>query len=186
MAKYSFGPFNRVLLIGGGKLLFRLAVWAKESGFRVSVITAPRHAMEFVDEAGLNPLSTALADAGIDTAVVDNIDSVEAREAVGNLKETFALSFGAAWIFKKSTIDNVFQGKLFNLHGTRLPQNRGGGGFSWQVMMGNRFGFCMVHVVAEGIDTGDIVSYEEFIYPPSCRIPADFFSYWRARRRKNP
>lgn len=179
MTKYSLGPFDRVLLIGGGKLLFRLAVWAKASGFQIRVITAPRHAKQLLDEAGSSSLLKALEDANIDTVVVDSIDSSEAREAVGDLRNTFALSFGAAWIFKKSTIEDVFQGKLFNLHGTRLPQNRGGGGFSWQVMMGNRFGFCVVHKVDEGIDTGDIVSYKEFIYPPSCRTPAEFNVYYQ-------
>lgn len=179
MTEYSLGPFKRVLLIGGGRLLFRLAVWAKGSGFQINVITAPRHASELIDEIGSNSLLNALEDANIETAVVDSIDSYEARKAVGDLKETFVLSFGAAWIFKKSTLEDVFQGKLFNLHGARLPQNRGAGGFSWQIMMGNRFGFCLVHKVDEGIDTGDIVTYEEFIYPPSCRIPADFSSYYQ-------
>lgn len=173
------GPIDRLLLIGGGKLLFRLAVWAKNSGFQVRVLTAPRHAKEVVDGVGPASLLNALEKTGIDTVVVDSIDSEEAREAVGNLKSTFALSFGAAWIFKKNIIDNVFQGNLFNLHGTRLPQNRGGGGFTWQVMMGNRFGFCVVHKVDEGVDTGDILSYQEFIYPPSCRIPADYYRHYQ-------
>ena len=179
MTKYSLGPIDRVLLIGGGRLLFRLAVWARESGFQVRVITAPRHAKEAIGETDSASLLNALENADIDTVVVDSIDSEEARKAVGDLKSTFTLSFGAAWIFKKNIIDNVFQGKLFNLHGTRLPQNRGGGGFTWQVMMGNRFGFCVVHKVDEGVDTGDIVSYKEFIYPPSCRIPADFYRHYQ-------
>lgn len=179
MANRVIGPINRVLLIGGGTLLYRLATWARNSGFRLNVITAPRHAIEKVDEAAPVSLQKALDQAGIDTVVVDSIDSDEAREAVGDLGSTFVLSFGAAWIFKKTTIDNVFQGKLFNLHGTRLPQNRGGGGFSWQVMMGNRFGFCIVHKVDEGVDTGEIVAHKEFIYPPSCRIPADFYRHYQ-------
>lgn len=179
MSIYEMGPIDRVLLIGGGKLLVRLAMWARDSGFLIRVITAPRHAKEVLDGASPASLQEALDQAGIDTVVVDSIDSEEARKAVGDLKSTFVLSFGAAWIFKRSTIDSVFQGKLFNLHGTRLPQNRGGGGFTWQVMMGNRFGFCVVHKVDEGVDTGDIISYKEFIYPPSCRIPADFYRHYQ-------
>ncbi len=179
MANCVIGPIDRVLLIGGGKLLFRLATWARDSGFCIRVITAPRHAKEIIDEATSDSLLNALKNGNIDTVVVESIDSEEARRAVGDLKSTFALSFGAAWIFKKNTLDKVFQGRLFNLHGTRLPQNRGGGGFTWQVIMGNRFGFCVVHKVDEGVDTGDIVSYKEFIYPPSCRIPADFYRHYQ-------
>ena len=84
------------------------------------------------------------------------------------------MSIGAAWIFKKETINGLFYGRLFNLHGTRLPQNRGGGEISWQIMMGNRFGFCQLHLVDGGLDTGHIVKTEEFLYPPSCRIPKDY------------
>jgi methionyl-tRNA formyltransferase len=69
---------------------------------------------------------------------------------------------------------DVFSNRLLNSHGTRLPQNRGGGGFSWQVMTSNRFGFTTLHLVDAGIDTGPIVSQEEFLYPASCRIPADY------------
>jgi methionyl-tRNA formyltransferase len=168
-----------LLPLRGGNLLFRVAVWAKKSGFQIRVITAPRHAKEAIDGAGSESLINALAYAGIEAVVVDDIASNEACQAIADVKNTFVLSFGAAWIFKKNTIDNLFQGKLLNLHGARLPQNRGGGGFSWQIMMGNRFGFCLVHKIDEGVDTGEVVVFKEFIYPPSCRTPADFDLYYR-------
>jgi methionyl-tRNA formyltransferase len=173
----SLEVINRVLLLGGGNLLFRLAEWSKMKGFEVLVITSPRHAQEIVDDLGVN-LKDKVENAGIKIVVLDSIESDDARIAVGSVANTFAISIGAAWIFKKLTIDNLFQGKLFNLHGTRLPQNRGGGGFSWQIMMGNRFGFCLIHRVEEGIDTGDIMLAKEFLYPYSCRIPKDFISFY--------
>ena len=90
------------------------------------------------------------------------------------MSDAFCLSLGAAWIFKKKIINEIFKNKIFNLHGTRLPQNRGGGGFSWQIMMGNRLGFCQLHLVDSGVDTGNLVRTEEFIYPANCRIPDDY------------
>jgi methionyl-tRNA formyltransferase len=180
---YLMGPFDRILLLGGGHLLLRLAIWAKDAGHNVRVITAPRHANEVANDAG-DSLIDALNRANIDTVIVDKIDSEEAKIAVGNTEQTFALSFGAAWIFKKNTIDNIFGGKLLNLHGTRLPQNRGGGGFTWQILMGNRLGFCMLHVVDEGVDTGDIVAHEEFIYPASCRTPLEYAAYYQEKNYK--
>jgi hypothetical protein len=56
MMKYSLGPINRVLLAGGETLLFRLAFWAKETGFDVRVISAPRHAKESITENGAGSL----------------------------------------------------------------------------------------------------------------------------------
>ena len=55
-----------------------------------------------------------------------------------------------------------------------MPQNRGGGGFSWQILTNNKFGFCVLHLVDKGIDTGDIIQFEEFLYPATCRIPIDY------------
>ena len=72
---------------------------------------------------------------------------------------TLGLSFGAAWIFREQFI-NRFGGRLLNLHSTRLPQNRGGGGFSWQILNDNRLGCCLIHQVDTGVDTGPIVKYE--------------------------
>ena len=60
------------------------------------------------------------------------------------------------------------------MHGTRLPQNRGGGGFSWQIIMGNRYGMCCLHKVDKKIDTGPILFFEEFIFKNNARIPQDF------------
>ena len=93
-----------------------------------------------------------------------------------NCKKPFYLSCGAAWLFKNSTISSLFKNKLFNLHSTGLPQNRGGGGFSWQIMMGVKFGYCTLHLVDNGIDTGPIIENEEFIYPASARKPLDFIN----------
>ena len=115
-----------------------------------------------------------LTEENIPFLIIKDIAADEVSDFLGDLKNAFCLSVGAAWIFKKETINSLFCGRLFNLHGTRLPQNRGGGGISWQIMMGNRLGFCQLHLVDGGLDTGHIVKTEEFLYPPSCRIPKDY------------
>lgn len=140
-------------------------------GRDVALITSPRHAEEEIEGT---TLLGAAKDSGIATVVAEKLSDPGVSEAIGDIESCFALSFGAAWIFKPDWIENSLGGKLFNLHGTRLPQNRGGGGFSWQILTGNRLGFCQMHMVDGGIDTGDIVATEEFVYPASCRIPIDF------------
>ena len=91
-------------------------------------------------------------------------------------KQTLGISFGAAWIFKKKFI-NYFEGKLINSHGTRLPQDRGAGGFSWRILRGERLGFSLLHQIASGVDTGNIIKYEEYFYPSSCKVPIDYQNY---------
>ena len=60
-----------------------------------------------------------------------------------------------------------------------MPENRGGGGFSWQVMSGNKQGYCQLHLVDEGIDTGNIIFMEEFLFPNHCRLPRDFDEFYQ-------
>ena len=168
-------PIRRLLLLGGGDLLLGLAEQAHGAGLKVDVLTSPRHAEETLSNG--RQLVDSLSGLGIRPAVVAHFDKPENAALIGDMGATFALSIGAAWIFKPDKIDGWFDAKLFNLHGTRLPQNRGGGGYSWQILTGNRFGFCQLHQVDGGTDTGPIVANEEFIFPHSCRVPKDFANY---------
>lgn len=51
-------------------------------------------------------------------------------------------------------------------------------------MMGNRFGFSLIHKVDKGIDTGPIIKFEEYLFPNNCRIPKDFESINRKKTFK--
>jgi len=163
---------ERIVLLGGGELLAALVRWCQSEDMPISVITSPRHTKELID--GNQTLLEFLEKNSVEHLVTSDISSEEASSFLSDLSQAFCLSLGAAWIFRENTIENIFQNRLFNLHGTRLPQNRGGGGFSWQILMGNRLGFCQLHLVDLGVDTGDLVRTEEFLYPPHCRLPKDY------------
>ena len=91
-----------------------------------------------------------------------------------NNVNTLFISFGCRWIFKKKQIHNIFWNNLVNFHGSRLPVDSGGGGFSWRIMRGDRLGSNLVHLIDEGIDTGPIIDFEEYIFPNKCKKPIDF------------
>ena len=76
--------------------------------------------------------------------------------------KTLFISLGARWIFGKDTINNFFKNKLINFHGTRLPYDSGGGGHSWKIIRNDRIDNQLVHIVDEGIDTGDIILQKSF------------------------
>lgn len=164
------------MLLGGGAEIVPLANFVASQGKAVQIITSPRHAVEVFDPAGT--VEECAKASNISFLVAEDIASSSAIDAIGDMSGAVALSFGAAWIFKPRMIVDVFANRLFNLHGTRLPQNRGGGCWSWQILMGNRFGFNLLHVIDGGVDTGDIVAYKEFIYPASCRTPMDYMGYY--------
>jgi methionyl-tRNA formyltransferase len=92
-----------------------------------------------------------------------------------DFNNSIALSFGAPWIIRQEFID-LLQNNVINFHGTRLPQNRGGGGPSWQILRNANYGNCLAHLIDTGVDTGDILKTEEFIYR-DCKTPRDYMDY---------
>src|SRR5262245_39322043 len=117
MTTIALGPIRRLLLLGGGDLVFRLAEQSQARGLVVDVLTSPRHAEETV--SGGRRLADALAALGIQPRVIAEFDKPETAHVIGDMGDTFALSIGAAWIFRKDTISGWFGDKLFNLHGVR-------------------------------------------------------------------
>ncbi|MBF0368149.1 MAG: hypothetical protein HQL52_01725 [Magnetococcales bacterium] len=176
MATLSLPPCKRLLLLGGGGMVLRLARWGLEVGFEVQVITAPRHAQSPVAEG--QTLVEALGKLDVDFVVLESLDGALADQAIGSMHDTFALSIWAPWTLDRQTIAQRFDDRLFNLHGTRLPRDRGGGGFSWRILAGDRFGLSLLqrmegHMGRE-MDMGEVVAFQEFLFPPSCRTPQDY------------
>ena len=164
------GRIDTYVLLGGGSLLPEYAARLQADGLRVRVVTSPRHMQEVV--APGRTLAQWLAAERIESRVCDDVG--DGRAIIDDdVEGALGLSFGAAWIFHKPLIDR-FAGRLLNIHGARFPLDRGGGGFTWQILRDNRLGACLIHQVDEGVDTGPIVKYREFVYPASCRIPKDY------------
>jgi len=168
----NFGKITRIMLMGGGVDLARFAVDITRRDVGVVVFGGKRQLIEFVDSQQGLQLQDFLRSNGIEC--IESLDiNVDKRSECYIDDTTLGISFGAPWLFRKEFIDR-FNGKLLNLHNTRLPQDRGGGGFSWQILRENRLGYCVLHQVDSGLDTGDTVQVREFCYPNSCRIPRDY------------
>jgi len=74
--------------------------------------------------------------------------------------------------------------QLVNFHGTRLPLDSGGGGFSWRIMRGDRIDNQLVHLIDSGVDTGDIIYTKTSIFPKHCITPRGIEEYHRAQFTK--
>lgn len=172
----------KIILLGGGSLLIEMATLCKKNGASVHIVTSPRHAEENYGDKGEKYLD-ALKSLGIPFLLSEKINADEVKRFIGYIHDGFAISFGAAWIFTKDVIENLFQNRLYNVHGARLPRDRGAATFSWHLMRGNRMNACLIHRVNPGLDTGPIVAFEEYIYPARCRIPADINDDFMKRNR---
>jgi len=146
-------------------------------GFKVLVVTDERHLAGYVEDSDKN---NATLREFLDQNNIKHISSKNVNTDHRVLNKITSLTLGvsvsASWIFKESFI-KLFNGKLVNLHGTRLPQDRGGGGFSWRILRNDRLGFSVIHQIDPGIDTGNIIKYNEYFYPLQCRIPIDYLNY---------
>lgn len=174
----DLGPIKGLVLLGGGEIMLDLALWAKGKSIEVKIITSSRHSIEITIHGEVKQF---LELNRLPHLVVDDIDAPAVEDFLANSDGFLYLSFGAAWIFKNNTIEHLFKNRLLNVHGTGLPTNRGGGGFSWQILMGNRFGYSLIHKVDAGVDTGPIIAFEEYLYPHHCRIPRDFEEVYKSR-----
>lgn len=166
----KFGRIDTYLLFGGGLLLSECAVELKEMGYSVLVVTSPRHSEGLVSD-GSTTFTKYLVEHDIEHVVTKDMQADDITNRITS--STLGISSGAAWIFHQSFIDR-FGDRLLNLHGARLPRDRGAGGFSWQILRDNRLGCCLLHQVDAGVDTGPIIKYREFVYPTWCRIPKDY------------
>jgi methionyl-tRNA formyltransferase len=165
------GPLRGLVLLGGGLLLREMCAWAHNRNFMVKVITSPRHAKELVENERLDNF---LEKNKVETIITEKIDTDEVKRFLRSANEHLFLSLGAAWIFSEDVVEKLFSNTLLDLHGARLPKHRGGGGPSWKILMGDRLDNCLIHLIDGGVDTGGIIDYAEFIYPPSARKPVDY------------
>ena len=90
-----------------------------------------------------------------------------------NIKETIFISLGARFIFKENEIKNIFENRLINFHGTRLPFDAGGGGHTWRILRNDRIDNQLVHIIDGGVDTGAILEYSTSLIPKGCNLPIE-------------
>lgn len=171
--RHNFGKIESILFFGAGSVLTRVVgdLLGKKHLFVVTgqrLATSPSH----------EPTVTMIDFLQQSAVPCITVDDVNTAPEVSSLitPATLGISLGAPWIFKRKIIQ-MFDGRLINGHGARLPQDRGGGGFSWRILRGSRLGYSAYHLVTTGVDDGPIVKYREYVFPPHCRIPRDFETF---------
>lgn len=171
----NFGKIDNFVLLGGGSLVVHLIEELKKLNQKIILITGQRNLDELISPTSIT-FSQHLKENKIDYLVSENVneDSHIEQKITSN---TLGISLGAPWILKEKFIKK-FGGKLLNVHGARLPQDRGGGTTSWQILRNNKLGFCLIHKIEPGIDTGPIIKFKEFFYPPNCKVPKTFQEFY--------
>ena len=176
----KFGKIDHIILFGGSRLLaelsndirdadaYSLDIFTCERQLRDAIYPDGKTLQEFLDEHSIPFYSTK-----------DINQNPDIRGLISD--HSLGLGLGEAWSFSQELIER-FQGRLLDFMGIRLPQYRGGAHYTWQILRGNKIGCCNLQVINEEMiqgvfDSGEIVKSKEYFFPPSARIPQDYFEF---------
>lgn len=95
---------------------------------------------------------------------------------------TLIISAGAPWIFNEDFLKTFEPIGIFNIHGTPLPQDRGGTIVSWLILNKKRLGNAIIHKIVKEPDAGAVILHNEFIYPPNCFFPIDYLNEYNKQQ----
>ena len=172
--KFFVNGLSRIVLFGVNDLTVAAAKRLTQLAIPVVVVSAQRmrNALALADDgSGLATCDDRIRALGIDIHEWDQVDVDQVRR--WHKDDWAAFSFDSPFIIGQSLID-LFEGRIFNEHGAKLPQGRGGGGFTWRILDGDREGRVIFHQLVREVDAGAILHSREFKFDASCRKPIDY------------
>ena len=172
----NFGMVSQFYLIGGGPILFDSASYLNSQKYDVTVISSKRH---YNAQIRIGDKKSSLADAlssiNVKSYLLDKFD-IEHQAFKNFNSNSIVFTPSSEWIFSQEII-NRFDGRIVNIHGSALPEMKGGGGLSWNLMMRERNAGATIHLVDAGIDTGDILIQQTYTIPDSVSSLEDATEY---------
>lgn len=175
----NFGTIDCVILFGGLYALERVAhQLLRQARLKVLVYTCQRQLEEPLRPDGTT-LGQLLADFGATVVATDDLDNSDIRTHV--TPTTIGIGFSEPWSFPQDIID-LFEGRLLDLMGIRLPHQRGAAHYSWQILRGDKTGGCNLQLVNElavqgEYDSGALVMSRTYLFPANARKPIDYFMH---------
>lgn len=94
----------------------------------------------------------------------ENLEILETKDVnkndvlrwLGDKKVAAAFSFGCRSIIKNNFLA-VLNELVVNCHASDLPKDRGGGGPSWRILNSANYSCISLHLINEGVDSGEII-----------------------------
>jgi methionyl-tRNA formyltransferase len=120
---------------------------------------------------------------GSNFLLINNLSNLK-DHLLENVKNDLILSAGSPWILNEKFLKQFEPNGIFNIHGTMLPNDRGGTIVSWLILNRKRLGNALVHKMVSSPDAGPILMYNEFIYPEKCYYPKDYLEVYNLEQLK--
>ena len=165
--RLKFGKVDNVILFGGNEISLEICKFLKKKKINNIVFTTKSQSLEQIyhNKTKISFLK-CLKLLKINYKIVKSLNHNTLKKYV--TQNTVGLSNACRWIFQKREI-KLFNGKLFNIHFSNLPNNRGAGGLSWNIMMKNYNSGTTIHLIDEKIDHGYSLINKSFIFPKKIR-----------------
>jgi methionyl-tRNA formyltransferase len=87
---------------------------------------------------------------------LDNINKASTLRLLKKNKIEYIFSFSSRFIFKKNFL-KIYKNRVFNIHPSILPEERGAGTFTNRILNKKFFVAATIHYIDNGIDTGNIL-----------------------------
>ena len=174
-----FRNINHIILFGGSRCCAELSLYLeKHVDYQLDVFTCERQLNEKIYPSGTT-LRDFFSENSIPFASTEDINEEPQLKSLIT-ENSLGLGIGEPWAFTNNIIDQ-FDGRLLDLMGIRLPQYRGGGHYTWQILRKNKIGCCNLQVINEDMiqgvfDSGEIVKTREYFFPSAARTPDDYFT----------
>ena len=142
---------KKIIFFGGGDLLIFFVKFLKKKKIDLVVFTEKRHLNQKYQNTNIKNYLKKNGVKFFD--YLKNIDNKILKEIT---PYSIGISNRYSLIFKKPIIEK-FKNRLFNIHSQALPNFRGKGGFSWNILSKSNILGSSIHLITEKIDKGKIL-----------------------------
>jgi methionyl-tRNA formyltransferase len=175
----------RFAVLGSGKILCEFVRLLLQAGFPApAIVTHPKEEHDrdrniyatYPENHGIYEDVFALVEElGLDIYESKNVNESDVLEWLVARKVNVAMSVGCRSVIGANFLE-FFDRKVINYHASDLPRYKGGGAMSWQILNGDTDRVAgTLHIIDEGIDTGDILIQEYLPVDLTHPYPADLF-----------
>lgn len=171
----------RLALLGHGFHLCALARKMVDRGFpKPLVVTHPRAEHErdralLTDPRLHSDVFAVAAELGLHLVELQSVNDPGLIDRIVADQYTAAFSLSCRSIVGVDFI-RALGGRVFNLHPSMLPRERGGGTFSWRILGGSNEVSASLHLIDAGVDTGPVLAQRRRDIGIARPIPADFLA----------
>ena len=152
---------SKFAFVGHGLVLYELIKFFKKNKLKEPIVITHKkkfHHRDILEHAGDKSLYRDIFEISkiAKTYFVDDINEIKTLNLLKKNKITHIFSISSRFIFKDKILKTYYN-KIFNIHGTLLPKEKGSGIYSYRIFNNEFFCGATIHLVKKNLDSGKIL-----------------------------